>query len=233
MLISVITPVYKGEKLLVQDFTKKYKYLQSRFGEGNFEMIYVFDGALQNNPKKLLDLKNKSLRVVFRAENKGKGFSVKEGFSLAKGKFLCFIDFDPEVPVKFIGDMYDALINSNADFCIGNRFDKKSIYKTDLVRKSLSRGYLAFNKMLFGSKFPDSQAGIKMIRKDGYDKIKKDLTVDGFAFDIELIESALHRGLKLVTIPIEYIREDNISTIKPITPINMAKESVKIWKKSY
>lgn len=235
MLISVITPVYKGGDNLLTDFIKKYAYLQSEWSQDEFELIFVLDGSVDNNPaqiaKHIKDNNLKNAKYIAREQNFGKGYSVREGFSNASGQYLCFIDFDPEVPLKYIALMYQKLRDSDDGLCTGDRFDKQSVYKVDFLRKLLSRGFWNLNKILFGIHFPDSQAGLKMIKRDVYDKVKEELNVNGFAFDIELIRAVQRAGYGISNIPIEYVRDGNISTIKVITPIKMALESIRIWKK--
>ncbi len=234
MKLSVITPVYKGGERFGPDFRKKYDYLRKTFNV-SFEMVYVLDGEEGNNAidiEKIVEAqKLTNVRIIKRAQNRGKGFSVREGFEHANGKYLCFIDFDPEVPVEYIGKMYRYLARKDGGLCIGNRFSKDSNYEVSCFRKTLSRGFLLYNKLLFGLKFPDSQAGLKMIKRKSYDLIKDNLEADRFAFDIEFILMALKHGVKVASIPIDYIRDENVSTINLKTPINMAIESIVIWKK--
>lgn len=239
MLLSVITPVYKGEKGIYDDFIKKYNYIQSKLKSDDFELIFVFDGKLENDStvleKYILENNIKNVQLIRREINKGKGYSVREGFAKANGDYFCFIDFNPEVDIHFVIDGLNELVAQKKDFLICNRFSKKSKYKVSIHRKLASFGFYIFNKFLFSLKkidFPDTQGGFKIIRKEVYKKVESNLTIERFAFDVELVAFLLKESFKPVLFPISYIREKgNKSSVKIKDIFIMANDSIKIWQR--
>lgn len=239
MRFSLVVPFYKfGDKeRLEADIEKKYSALKD-FLLNDFELIYVSDGIVSNEEKEALGKKDKllskfpNLTILENERNMGKGFSVRKGMKIATGDFIGFMDFESEVDTKYIKEALETLEKSDADFLIPDRFNKKSVYKTHFSRKIMSIGYLIFNKILFGFSFPDSQAGFKIFRKESFKKILDKLTIDRFAFDIEIIALAKKEKLKYLQVPIRYVRKSSIKTTTNIlTPIKMAIDSIRIRMK--
>ena len=81
------------------------------------------------------------------------------------------------------------------------------------VRHLAGRGfnYLVQNLMVPG--IEDTQCGFKMFTARAADAIFPRVTVDGWAFDIEVLHIARARGLRIVEVPIEwhYRRESRLS----------------------
>lgn len=119
-LISVIVPVYNVEKYIAQcvESIINQKY-------NNLEIILVDDGSLDSSRVICDNLaaEDKRVRVVHK-ENGGLSDARNYGISIARGKYLSFIDSDDFVSNDFIASLYDSLVRHNADIaCCGfNRY---------------------------------------------------------------------------------------------------------------
>lgn len=113
-VISVIVPVYKVEpwldacveSLLAQTFT-------------DFELILVDDGSPDGCPA-LCDAwaaKDGRVRVIHR-ENGGLSAARNSGIAAAKGGYLAFVDSDDIVAPDYLGAMYAALTEHDADMAL-------------------------------------------------------------------------------------------------------------------
>lgn len=88
--VSVIVPVYNGEKYLVQ-------CLDSIIGQTlkEIEIICVDDGSADSSPKILESYAHMDKRIrVIRQENAGAGAARNTGLAQAKGEYLSFLDAD-------------------------------------------------------------------------------------------------------------------------------------------
>ncbi len=94
MKISAIIPVYNSEKflrrLLDSIFQQTYK---------NYEIILVNDGSTDRSLEIINEYTTDCLKCI-TIENSGPGIARKEGFKLATGDFLFFIDSDDFIPDK-------------------------------------------------------------------------------------------------------------------------------------
>jgi dolichyl-phosphate beta-glucosyltransferase len=83
----------------------------------------------------------------------------------------------------------------------------------------------------------DTQCGFKMFRREIAEQIVPLQTIDGWAFDVELLFIAQQRGFKIIEIPITWIYKAH-SKIKPFKDsINMVVETLRIrrggWQGRY
>ncbi len=126
--VSVILPVYNvGEYL---DICMESLCAQSF---RNIEIILIDDGSLDDSAKRCRIWASKDDRIRFLSkENEGVAPTRNLGVSMARGKYLAFIDPDDWVDPDYIKKLHDALEESGADFaeCDVWRYDNRSGKKT-------------------------------------------------------------------------------------------------------
>ncbi len=88
MLVSVIMPVYNGEKFIAEAVES---ILSQTFV--NFEFIIINDGSTDNTASILRSYSDKRIYITQR-ENKGFAFSLNEAISISRGKYLARMDAD-------------------------------------------------------------------------------------------------------------------------------------------
>jgi len=89
-MISVIMPVYNGEKFLEEAI--KSILAQT---ETEFELIIINDGSTDNSEDIILTYSRIDHRIkYYKQENKGEGAARNLGLQYAKGEFICFQDAD-------------------------------------------------------------------------------------------------------------------------------------------
>ena len=102
--VSVIIPVYNGEKFLKQCLNSVLKQTYS-----NLEIIAVDDGSTDNSASILNEyaLKDSRIKIIKHEKNKGLYIGRITGVKNATGDYLCFVDADDEIAVdwiRFIGE---------------------------------------------------------------------------------------------------------------------------------
>lgn len=110
-LVSVIVPIYNSEKYLK-------KCVESIQGQTyrNLEIILVNDGSIDGSLDIMQELKEKDDRIVIvNRENKGVLYTRVEGFKIAKGKYITFVDSDDWVEINYVEKMHDVSIRNNSD----------------------------------------------------------------------------------------------------------------------
>ena len=90
--LSIIVPVYNEEKTIERVLRK----LVSMDYGVKFEIIVVNDGSTDRTGQILGELRLKNMTVVNNEKNMGKGYSIKKGVEMAKGKFIIIQDADLE-----------------------------------------------------------------------------------------------------------------------------------------
>lgn len=132
-LISIIIPVYNVEKYIgiCMDSIINQTYK-------NLEIIIINDGSKDNSLKIIKEYEKKDNRIIVKdRENKGVLYTRVEGFKLAKGKYVTYIDSDDWIEKNMIEVMYNKAIEHDADVVKcqfgendfkndNNKFDKTS-----------------------------------------------------------------------------------------------------------
>ena len=73
-----------------------------------------------------------------------------------------------------------------------------------LLRHLLGRTYATLVHELLDIPVYDSQCGLKLVPAAAYRKIRPALSVNGFAFDAQLLLALLHSGHEVIEVPIDW-----------------------------
>lgn len=112
-LISVVLPVYNGEKYLVEAIDS---ILAQTFVD--FELIMIDDGSTDGSYRTLQEYENRDARIrVFTRENRGLVSTLNEGIDLARGSWIARMDQDDiALPQRFERQL-QWLEQTGADIC--------------------------------------------------------------------------------------------------------------------
>lgn len=114
--ISIVVPVYNGEKFLVNCITSiinnNYK---------NIELILINDGSKDKSFEICKEFAQKDKRIkVFNQENSGIAKTRNFGLKIATGDYICFADQDDIVPENAYSSLINNLNLNKSDICIGS-----------------------------------------------------------------------------------------------------------------
>jgi glycosyltransferase involved in cell wall biosynthesis len=131
----------------------------------------------------------------------GKGYAIRTGFRKATGERVIFIDSDLNVDASQLKQYSDAL--RRADVVIGSKCHPDSVVSMPWRRKIAGRGFNRLVQHLTGLKVRDSQTGLKGVRKTPVtEHIFSEMTIDRYAFDVELLVLADLYGLRIAELPV-------------------------------
>ena len=155
-------------------------------------------------------------QVVVQPRNRGKGAAVRRARPPARGRTIAFTDADlAYAPFQLLA--FVEAIEGGYDIAIGNRHhaDTDTLVGTSAVRSFGSRVVnMATSLMLLGN-YRDTQCGCKAFRADAGRIVMSAGTVDGFAFDIEVLHLVERYGLSMVELPVEVVNSDT-STVSAV-----------------
>jgi len=102
------------------------------------------------------------------------------------------------------------------DVAIGSReMEGAKRFDEPLYRHLMGRVFNMIVRVLAVPGFQDTQAGFKCFHRDRVQDILKRQTIDGWAFDVELLFIAQQLGQKIVEVPINWHYRPN-SRINPL-----------------
>ena len=212
MRVSVVVPAYREEARIADTVTRIRRELDV-FAD-DLEIIVVDDGS----PDGTADAARRAGAdlVVVQPQNHGKGAAVRAGVLAARGRTIAFTDADlaysPHQLVAFV-----EAIEGGYDVAIGNRHhaDTDTLVGTSAVRSFGSRVVnMATSLMLLGN-YRDTQCGCKAFRADAARIVVGAGSIDGFAFDIEVLHLVERYGLSMIELPVEVVNSDT-STVRAL-----------------
>ncbi|MBT3394949.1 glycosyltransferase family 2 protein [archaeon] len=204
--VSIIIPAYNEEKRIVSTLEKISEF----FKDQDCEIIVVDDGS--SDGTRSVVKKFSSIKLNNKRENKGKGYSVKEGVAMSSGDLILFSDADLSTPIEEF-DKLKKYVDSYS-VVIGSRALAESEVQNNIFRKLLGRvGNLLIRSVVKGIK--DTQCGFKLYKSDVAKDLFSKQTIEGFGFDFEILFLAQKDKIKIKEVPVVWKNVEG-SKVKPI-----------------
>jgi len=232
--LSIIIPAYNEEKRLLPTLDQICKYLSRQ--NYPYEVIVVDDGSTDNTLQIAGDFANSNGHIVVltNGQNRGKGYTVRNGMLSAKGKYVFFTDADLSTPIEELEKCLPYLINSH-DVIIGSR----SLPNSDIIvhqpryREIMGKTFNFIVNMLLLRGIVDTQCGFKGFKKEVVKKVFNRCKIDGFSFDVEALYLSRKFNYKIKEIPIRW-RNSALSKVRPVKhSIQMFKDLINIKIKDF
>jgi len=201
--LSLVIPAYNEAGRIGGTVTHVCAYLDRQ--QYDWELIVVIDGG----PKAAADEARaaagarSNVRVIENDNNRGKGYSVRRGFSEARGDRLVFIDADLSLPIEGLDGMM-ARFDAGADVVIASRTAPGSRVEG---APPAGRGLMSkiFNLAVQAVAVPgiaDTQCGFKGFTARAAKTIFSVAESDRFGFDVEALYLARKNGLRIDELPV-------------------------------
>ena len=225
--VSIVVPAYNEEARLDSTLESLVTYLTDQAWD--WEVRVVDDGSEDGTSRVVEQRAARTPRVVLQREpHRGKGGAVKAGLLAASGEYRFICDADLSMPVTELPRFLPPLL-TGFDLAIGSRegHGARRIGEP-LVRHLAGRIFNYAVQQLTVPGIEDTQCGFKMFTAAAVEKIFPLVTVDGWAFDIEVLCIARAKGLRIVEVPIEwhYRRESQLSLVRD--GVSMMSEMLRI-----
>lgn len=222
--LSVVIPAFKQGKKIIKDI-KSIDTALRELGY-DYEIIVVFDGAFDEECRKIERLNSERIKVLGYKDNQGKGHAVRFGMLQSKGDIIGFIDAGMEIHPSGFSMLLNHMDWYNADIIVGSKLHPVSKVSYPFWRVILSWGYRALTRALFGFKIRDTQVGIKFFKRKVIKDVLPRLLVKKFAFDVEILAVAYSMGYERIYEAPVQIRFQEGSTIGTMF-------SLQFWKIIY
>lgn len=213
--LTVVVPAFNEETRLGATLAQLCGYLGSRGWD--WEILVVDDGSTDTTAEVAAASARAEPRVRLRREpHRGKGGAVRAGLlaSTSAHRFIC--DADLSMPVHEIERFMPPALG-DADVAIGSREGAAARRVGEpVIRHLAGRAFNLAVRLLLVPGVQDTQCGFKMFTAGAVEAIFPHVTVDGWAFDIEVLHIARLRGLRVREIPIEwhYRRESRVRMLR-------------------
>ncbi len=160
--------------------------------------------------------------VISLPENRGKGAAVRQGLCAATGDVIAFMDADGSIPPADVLRLVGA-VRAGADVAVASRTAPGAAEVGDQspLRDLASGVFRALVRVAAPTGVSDTQCGAKAFRREAARQLAAAQTLDGFAFDVELLWLARRAGLRVVEVPVrvEHHRASKVGMLRHAAPM--------------
>ena len=203
---SIVVPAYNEESSIQKTITA----IMSFVSNDGYEIIVVDDASTDRT---IHDIKQGDIKLICHTQNKGYGAALKTGIKNAVGKFIILTDADGTYPNDRIPELVSVCEKGNYDMVVGARVGSK--VEIPLIRKPAKWFITKLASYLTGTKIPDLNSGLRVMRREVVDKYIRILP-DGFSFTSTITLAMLTNEYSVKYVPIDYFKREGKSKIKPM-----------------
>ncbi|MSR56286.1 MAG: glycosyltransferase [Planctomycetaceae bacterium] len=203
--LTVVVPAYNEEQRLPATLDGLADYL-NRWGI-DYRVLVVDDGS-RDRTAQLTDGRGARFSTISQA-NRGKGAAVRNGMIHATGKAIAFTDADLPYDLDGLKTGYRAIAAGDCQVVFGARDLRESavLAPRRLMRTVATLVFRSIVRRLVSSQITDTQCGLKVFSRRAALEIFTRTTIDGFAFDAEVVYLTHRLELPFRRIPVTLINE--------------------------
>jgi glycosyltransferase involved in cell wall biosynthesis len=149
-----------------------------------------------------------NFHVIDNRVHRGKGYAIRSGIQQARGDIIFYMDADLSVPLEEIPIFLTHFqANPADDVLLGSRQHALSRIerRQGLLRQTMGKTFNRILRTLSLIPFRDTQCGFKAFRRTAAQEIFALQTIDGFAFDVEVILLAQALGYRIAELPVRWL----------------------------
>ncbi|HOM11586.1 MAG TPA: glycosyltransferase family 2 protein, partial [Spirochaetota bacterium] len=155
---------------------------------------------------------DKDLKIMHHSKNRGYGAALKTGIRAAKHDFIAITDADATYPDERIPEFFKDVITNDLDMLVGARIGES--VNIPLIRKFPKWVINQLANYMVGTKIPDLNSGMRIMKKSVVEKFMKILP-EGFSFTSTITIAMLANDYQVKYVPIDYHQRKGKSKIRP------------------
>lgn len=208
--LDIILPCYNPAPQWVEHILTGYAGIKAELQDVDIRVILVNDGSRKQIDQKDIDTLREaiaSFQYISYAQNRGKGFALREGVRISDADVTIYTDVDlPYTTGSFI-TLYKVLRSGNTDIAAGIK-DATYYAHVPPFRRFISKLLRTCTSAILRLKVSDTQCGLKGFNAKGR-TVFLQTTIDRYLFDLEFIFLA-SRNRTVQIKPIEIALRDNV-----------------------
>jgi dolichyl-phosphate beta-glucosyltransferase len=200
--LSIVIPAYQEERRIGATLDQLVAWSASERRE--VEIVVVDDGSSDRTSAVAAAPRAREVRVLRLAENRGKGAALRVGVAATRGELVLLTDADLSTPISELARLEAAL--AGADLALGSRAvaGSRIVVRQAAWRELAGKLFNRAIRLLGVRGFADTQCGFKLLWGDAARELFARLTVDRFAYDVELVWLARRLGYRVVEVGVEW-----------------------------
>jgi dolichyl-phosphate beta-glucosyltransferase len=218
--LTVIIPAYNEQSRLPKSLSTLTEFLDS--SKMDYRVLVADDGSCDGTSA-LTEGRGPRFSTLRMARHGGKGCAVRKAMLAATGQVVAFTDADLPYELTALREGHDWIRQNLCEVVLGTRCpaQETTVAHRRLVRKLATLTFKQMVKRLVSSELSDTQCGLKLFSRRAAIEIFSRATVDGFAFDAEVILLALRLGLVSRRLNVTLINEESstVSLMRDALPM--------------
>lgn len=213
--LSLILPLYREAEHIQESLAEIHRVLMlSTFSSE----VILYDDASPDDTVAIVEQelpKYPEMRLIRHERNQGRGATVRDGFRLAQGTMVGFIDVDLEVSPVYIPRFVAMILDGDVEVVTGLR-----VYRTSpraVTRFFANTTYRFLVRSLLGLPYEDTETGYKFFRRETILPILEETRDPGWFWDTEIMAACFRHRLRVKEVPVLFFRRyDKTSTVKVV-----------------
>jgi dolichyl-phosphate beta-glucosyltransferase len=210
---SVVVPAFNEAQRIGPTLERILVYFERRSPPA--EIVVVDDGSSDATAEVAARFASRGVRLVRLPRNRGKGAALRAGVAATSGDAVLVTDADLSTPIEELERLEAAL--ADAELVLGSRAvaGSRITRRQPWHREWMGRSFNRLIRTLGVTSLHDTQCGFKLLRGDVARRLFAELTVDRFAYDVELVWLARRRGFRVVEIGVAW-HDSPASKVHPV-----------------
>jgi len=198
-LLSVVVPTFNER----DNVTTLYRKLEATLRDVAWEVVFVDDNSPDGtwDVVRALARQDSRVRCVRRIGRRGLSGACIEGILASSAPFAAVMDADLQHDETQLPKMLALLQSGAADLVIGSRYiEGGSADSFNRQRAGASALATEVAKRVLGVRVADPMSGFFVIRRDRFEQLAPQLSVQGFKILLDIVATA-HGELRTVEVP--------------------------------
>ncbi len=200
--LSIVVPAFDEASRLGPSLRRILDHLARRPEPA--EVLVVDDGSSDATAEVAAAFAGEGVRVLRHPVNRGKGAAVRTGLAAAAGAWVLVTDADLSAPIEDLARL--EAHRDEAEVVLGSRAvaDSRITTHQPLYRELMGKTFNLMVRLAGVRGIHDTQCGFKLLAGDAARRLAAELTVDRFAWDVELVWLARRRGYRVVEVGVSW-----------------------------
>jgi dolichol-phosphate mannosyltransferase len=198
-ILSVVVPTFNER----DNVTTLYRKLEATLRDVAWEVVFVDDNSPDGtwDVVRALARRDSRVRCVRRIGRRGLSGACIEGILASSAPFAAVMDADLQHDETQLPKMLALLHSGDAELVIGSRYiEGGSADSFNRKRAGASALATEVAKRVLGVRVADPMSGFFMIRRDRFEQLAPQLSIQGFKILLDIVATA-HGELRTVEVP--------------------------------
>lgn len=198
--LEVLIPARNEANRLERTLTATIQYLERQ--EYSSSIVVIDNGSVDRTADLAASMRSDRVPIhLAGCTRPGKGAAVRRGILTSRARYIGYMDADLATPIETL-DLVVPLLSQSQAVVGSRRISGATLARRQPVHRTV--GSMLFRAMVHQviRGLSDTQCGFKFFAGDLARTVARHLSIDGFAFDVELLHAVSEMGVAITEVPV-------------------------------